>query len=191
MVKSRRIGASAQWSPDFAYPPLACENSRNTSHGSGWIVQVRPTTGLGVLSGFLSPSRREGERREKREPRMCPLCRQDLNNPPTARGWYCGSFTQPPSRRVCKNRSRAAPARRLDHHKPTSYEVGMEKEAPRGAARMAATPMAPVVRRGRGGSVLCRPPVHVRDSARPYRSCLPYLRSDACRNNPPAPRRNS
>jgi len=69
-----------------------CEDSGNTTHGSGWIVQVRPTTEAARPLGFgyLSPLASRGEREGKTGISDAPLCRLGLNNPPTAVGGIPG-----------------------------------------------------------------------------------------------------
>src|SRR2546426_1487947 len=65
------------------------KNSGNPTHGSGWMVQVRPTNrDARPPDLFFSPSLpslREG-REGKRKILGVPLCRQGLNHPPTAVG---------------------------------------------------------------------------------------------------------
>ena len=80
-----------------------CENSGNTTHGSGWIVQGQPTQGHARDSRFFLslPSRREGrEIDNKKQAAARFLCRPSLNNPPTAVGGIPGVFTQPQGRGV-------------------------------------------------------------------------------------------
>jgi hypothetical protein len=63
------------------------EETDNTTHGSGWIVQVRPTTEAPRPHPFcyLSPLAPRGERRQNGIS-GAPLCRLGLNDPPTAVG---------------------------------------------------------------------------------------------------------
>src|SRR5438477_9025860 len=71
------------------------ENSGNPTHGSGWIVQVRPTIEAARPSGSVIslPSRREG-RETKNGNLGCAPCRLGLNDPPTAVGGIPGVFTR-------------------------------------------------------------------------------------------------
>jgi hypothetical protein len=94
-----------------------CENSGNTTHGSGWIVQAQPTN-EGGSTASLNPTHGSGwivqaqptkkgdchycfcisltrdARREKEKKNKNPgalLCRLDLNDPPTPVGGIRGS----------------------------------------------------------------------------------------------------
>ncbi len=50
--------------PDRIPPGTDCETSGNTTHGSGWIVQVRPTSEAArhFRFGYLSPLAPRGVR---------------------------------------------------------------------------------------------------------------------------------
>jgi hypothetical protein len=72
------------------------ENSPNTTHGSGWIVQVQPTTEAARSLRFwlsLSPRAARGERGQTGN-LWCALCRLELNDPPTAVGGIQGILAQ-------------------------------------------------------------------------------------------------
>ncbi len=65
----------------------------NPTHGSGWIVQVQPTKRAGrrpfnFVIAFACGATEGAD--EKRESRYAPLCRLDLNDPPTAVGGIRG-----------------------------------------------------------------------------------------------------
>src|SRR2546428_12653188 len=77
-----------------------CENSENPTHGSGWIVQVRPTTSV---TEFLNPTNgswwivqirppNKAAKRMQSEFSFIPSTstnRLDLNNPPTSVAGIC------------------------------------------------------------------------------------------------------
>ncbi len=71
-----------------------CEKSGNTTHGSGWIVQVRPTQGRTWDSRFSYLLLPRAARGDGNKTRGAPgsLRRLDLNNPRTAVGGISGVF---------------------------------------------------------------------------------------------------
>ncbi len=72
--------------------------SLNPTHGSGWIVQVQPTKRVGrrpfVLSSLSLAARRKGQTKSENPGTL--LCRLDLNDPPTAVGGIRGRSERPP-----------------------------------------------------------------------------------------------
>ena len=127
LASARQIpGYSIPWAPHTQPLTRLYENSGNTTHGSGWIVQVQPmlgrtrdsgvppgipptavgglfryslTTGahLGLLFSSHSLHALREERDNKSKSRGRPSCRPHLNDPPTAAGGIREAGEQPSS----------------------------------------------------------------------------------------------
>ena len=115
-------------------------NALNTTHGSGWIVQVLPTKKCGAFcfseyhprqwvdrSGPAYNERRPllflplGVRGKDKRRKWNAICRLDLNDPPTAVGGIWGNKT-------------ASISCRLDLNNPPTAVGGIQKRAVRSSS---------------------------------------------------------